>query len=484
MDRTSRPERLEDGDSPLDIGLRRSHAGPQIGRDVGACRGRFGAQYQRPSAGGDPLARLLISGEVTDGGSVVVDDYDTSEAILHRGHGFRGTIVVPVWAGGGPNVVLIGALTHGPLTPEQAEAATLLAQQASRALERARSYEADRETADKHGRLRVPPAGEPRRPGEPDDSYVLRRIWLSAEEERGYYYGFANEGLWPLCHIAHTRPVFRHGDWVQYRSVNEKFARAVLEEVDSDDPIVLVQDYHFALAPALLREKLPRATVLMFWHIPWPNPDRLLICQWWRELVSGLLANDHLGVPTATLTRFGGGSNSRLESSKRRSESSHTAKWGAGISVFLPFFQVYFTSLRMTCPSSGGMNSTISYLPSKNLRVKGTLRALMPSPMTDPGSAFSGVSAGGSCASSVKSRARFSSTVSSACCAAASAFAAFAARAFAMRSIASVSLMFLLCVDGVVPLFAVSGLALGDGRLRSVRVLLHRERSGLGSHAK
>jgi trehalose 6-phosphate synthase len=106
------------------------------------------------------------------------------------------------------------------------------------------SGSADRETADRDGRLRVPPG---------EGSYSLRRVWLGEEEERGYYYGFANEGLWPLCHIAHTRPAFRSSDWQQYRAVNEKFVRAVLDEVDAEDPIVLVQDYHFALAPTLIR---------------------------------------------------------------------------------------------------------------------------------------------------------------------------------------------------------------------------------------
>ncbi len=148
---------------------------------------------------------------------------------------------------------------------------------------------ADRETADRHGRLHVPPG---------EGTYLLRRVWLSSEEERGYYYGFANEGLWPLCHIAHTRPIFRGEDWQQYRAVNEKFVRAVLEEVDADDPIVLVQDYHFALAPALIRRALPKATVIMFWHIPWPNAELFGICPYRDELLEGMLGASILGFHT------------------------------------------------------------------------------------------------------------------------------------------------------------------------------------------
>jgi trehalose 6-phosphate synthase len=151
------------------------------------------------------------------------------------------------------------------------------------------SGSADREASDAHGRLPVPPG---------EDAYVLRRLWLSAEEEKGYYYGFSNEGLWPLCHIAHTRPLFRSEDWRHYQAVNQRFADAVCSEVDSDDPIVLVQDYHFALVPRMIRERLPRATVLTFWHIPWPNSERFGICPWREELLTGMLGSSILGFHT------------------------------------------------------------------------------------------------------------------------------------------------------------------------------------------
>jgi trehalose 6-phosphate synthase len=123
-------------------------------------------------------------------------------------------------------------------------------------------------------------------------------VWLTPEEERGYYYGLSNEGLWPLCHLAHMRPLFRSGDWAAYSSVNRKFADAVCREAESDDPVVLVQDYHFALAPRLIRERLPRATIITFWHIPWPNSERLGICPWRAELVEGLLGSSILGFQT------------------------------------------------------------------------------------------------------------------------------------------------------------------------------------------
>ena len=146
---------------------------------------------------------------------------------------------------------------------------------------------ADHETVDSNDRLRVPP-GEPQ--------YMLRRVWLTREEEERYYYGFANEGMWPLCHIAHTRPIFRAEDWEAYREVNAKFARAVLEEMaGQENPIVLVQDYHFALLPKLIKEQRPDARVAIFWHIPWPNPEAFSICPWQRELLEGLLGADLIG---------------------------------------------------------------------------------------------------------------------------------------------------------------------------------------------
>ncbi len=151
------------------------------------------------------------------------------------------------------------------------------------------SGSADRESSDAKGRVMVPPG---------EGSYCLRRVWLSETEEQGYYYGFSNEGLWPLCHVAHTRPVFRSEDWDHYVAVNRRFAEAVCEEVDSDDPIVLVQDYHFALAPKMIREKLPRATIITFWHIPWPAAERISICPWREELISGLLGSSIVGFHT------------------------------------------------------------------------------------------------------------------------------------------------------------------------------------------
>lgn len=148
---------------------------------------------------------------------------------------------------------------------------------------------ADRAVVDAHDRVMVPPD---------EKIYAIRRVWLTEEEEQGYYYGFSNEGLWPLCHVAHTRPVFRSADWNHYREVNQRFADAVCDEAGIEDPIVLIQDYHLALAPRMIRQKLPRATVIGFWHIPWPSAERFGICPFRVELLDGMLGASMLGFHT------------------------------------------------------------------------------------------------------------------------------------------------------------------------------------------
>jgi len=149
------------------------------------------------------------------------------------------------------------------------------------------SGDADQETVDRRDSLRVPPE---------DPRYTLRRVWLSKEEEEGYYFGFANEGLWPLCHTAHVRPLFRASDWEHYLQVNQKFADAVLEEMaGTDQPFLLAQDYHFALLPRMIKKRRPDARIAIFWHIPWANPEKFSICPWQRQLVDGLLGADLVG---------------------------------------------------------------------------------------------------------------------------------------------------------------------------------------------
>jgi trehalose 6-phosphate synthase len=148
------------------------------------------------------------------------------------------------------------------------------------------SGDADKEVVDEENKVGVPP-NEPR--------YALRRVWLSKEEEGGYYYGFSNEALWPLCHIVYTRPVFKEPDWNTYKRVNEIFAQSILDEVGDKKAFVFIQDYHLALLSRLIKEKNPNIITAQFWHIPWPNREAIRICPWQEEILHGLLGNDLLG---------------------------------------------------------------------------------------------------------------------------------------------------------------------------------------------
>lgn len=145
---------------------------------------------------------------------------------------------------------------------------------------------ADKKFVNSKDRLGVPPE---------DNRYILRRVWLTKHEEQGYYYGFSNEGLWPLCHITYVRPIFRESDWQIYQQVNQKFAEVILEELPAKNPFVFIQDFHFTLLGKMIKEKRPDATVALFWHIPWPNPEVFAICPYHKQILDGMLACDLLG---------------------------------------------------------------------------------------------------------------------------------------------------------------------------------------------
>jgi alpha,alpha-trehalose-phosphate synthase [UDP-forming] len=153
---------------------------------------------------------------------------------------------------------------------------------------------ADRAVVDDRDHVRVPPE----RP-----TYTLRRIWIEEDEFNAYYGGFANEGLWPLCHVVDVRPVFRAEDWAAYQRVNDRFAAAIDEELADPTTPIFIQDYHMALVAPRLRARRPSARTALFWHIPWPSPDRLRVCPWRREILAGLLANDLLAFQVPRDTR-------------------------------------------------------------------------------------------------------------------------------------------------------------------------------------
>lgn len=149
------------------------------------------------------------------------------------------------------------------------------------------SGNADRTVADDHGRVSVPPD---------DPAYTLRRVWLSEQDVEGFYLGFSNSALWPLCHMFISNVDIRRSDWESYERANRIFASAVFQETERVGPLpmVWVHDYHFALAPSTIRAQVPDALIHHFWHIPFPPPDvfSLLPVGVQTSLLRGMLGND------------------------------------------------------------------------------------------------------------------------------------------------------------------------------------------------
>lgn len=147
--------------------------------------------------------------------------------------------------------------------------------------------DADRRVCDRKGKVGVPPN---------NPNYTLKWVWLTKEEEKGYYYGYSNEALWPLCHMAFHRPIFRKDDWEHYKTVNEKFARSIIEEIGNRKAFIWIQDYHLALLAKYLKRLAPKQLIVaQFWHIPWPSYETFRICPQRKEILEGLLSNDLLG---------------------------------------------------------------------------------------------------------------------------------------------------------------------------------------------
>ncbi len=187
--------------------------------------------------------------------------------------------------------------------------------------------DADKKVVDAHDRVAVPPE---------KPEYTLRRVWLTKEEVEGFYLGFSNEALWPLCHVTFMPPTFKESNWEAYKKVNQIFADAVVKEVAGRKAAVLVQDYHFALLSRLIKEQNPELTVGQFWHIPWPPNEIFRTCPWHEEILDGMLGNDLMGFHTQSFcNNFLETVNHSLESKidPERSAIIH----GGKATVVLPF---------------------------------------------------------------------------------------------------------------------------------------------------
>ena len=153
------------------------------------------------------------------------------------------------------------------------------------------SGKADRNVVDQTMAVEVPPDSP---------TYRLRRVWLDANEVKGGYQGYANQVLWPLCHLTLDRVAYRKIFWHSYQAMNARFAETVLDEIRMKPGFVWVHDFHLALLTGLIKASLPHQPVATFWHTPWPGPDAFRILPERRELIESLLAGDLVMFQTRT----------------------------------------------------------------------------------------------------------------------------------------------------------------------------------------
>ena len=144
----------------------------------------------------------------------------------------------------------------------------------------------DMDTADEKGRIQVPPK---------EESYTLKRVFLKKKDLDGFYYGFANQTLWPLCHAVFIKPRFSPAWWDSYVKVNRQFADAIIEELGDQEAFIWINDYHLALLPQMLKERSDKLRIGVFWHIPWPTYEIFRICPWRKQLLEGLAGADFIG---------------------------------------------------------------------------------------------------------------------------------------------------------------------------------------------
>jgi trehalose 6-phosphate synthase len=145
---------------------------------------------------------------------------------------------------------------------------------------------ADKDVVDANDKIKLPPR---------KTAYTLKRLWVNKKNLKGWYYGFSNQALWPLCHNVYERPAFDENDWKSYVSVNSQFADAVLQEAEGKQGVIWFHDYTMAIAPGLIQAKRPDLILGHFWHIPWPTPQIFQICPWGKEILEGMLSNRLIG---------------------------------------------------------------------------------------------------------------------------------------------------------------------------------------------
>lgn len=122
-------------------------------------------------------------------------------------------------------------------------------------------------------------------------------VFLSEAVARRYYAGFSNRTIWPLFHSFPTYARYDPEDWQGYCRANELFAD-VVAAIAKPDETIWIHDYHLLMLPSYLRERLPRAKIGFFLHIPFPRYDSLRPLPWHREIVEAMLGADLIGFHT------------------------------------------------------------------------------------------------------------------------------------------------------------------------------------------
>lgn len=128
--------------------------------------------------------------------------------------------------------------------------------------------------------------------------YDIATVGLTKKEINHYYYGYANEQLWPLFHYFVVRCNFSDSDdWKAYQSANRKFANCVVANTKDDD-LIWVQDYHMCLVPGFVRKRAPKRNIGYFCHIPFPHFEIFRLLPNRRDIIRGMLGADLIGFHT------------------------------------------------------------------------------------------------------------------------------------------------------------------------------------------
>jgi trehalose 6-phosphate synthase/phosphatase len=122
-------------------------------------------------------------------------------------------------------------------------------------------------------------------------------VSISQQDVEAYYNGICNRTIWPLFHYFPLFAEYSQGFWQAYERVNAAFANVVAGIARPDD-IIWIHDYHLMLLPKLLRDRLPKATMGFFLHIPFPSFEVFRLLPWRSQVLEGLLGADLVGFHT------------------------------------------------------------------------------------------------------------------------------------------------------------------------------------------